>query len=114
METKNTIEYKIEQEHFNSVIEGMLKQDIVDTQKYWPHLEKFAIRDYNLITDFLGINTEELDIPDLSKKYNLCTERVKQITNKFARRYYQMWNRRFYLNGEDYPILFDWKKNIRG
>ncbi len=104
METKNTIEYQIEKEHFESVVQGMLKRDIVDALKYKPHLENIVRRNYNLITDFLGIKTTELDIPEIAEKYNLCAERVKQITHKFAKRYFLKSNRRFYLNGEDYHL----------
>lgn len=104
METKNTIEYKIEQEHFNSVIEGMLREDIVYTQKYRPYRNKLVLRNSDIIRDFLGINTGELDLQDISNKYGIGCERVRQITNRFARRYFLMGNRNFYLNGEDYPI----------
>lgn len=113
METKNTIEYQIEKEHFENVVQGMLKRDIEDALRYKPHLENIVRRNYNLITDFLGINTPELDIPEIADKYNLCSERVRQITHRFAKRYFLKSNRRFYLNGEDYPLRFDLERNVR-
>ena len=112
METKNTIEYQIEREHFESVVQGTLKRDIVLTLRQHPNLQKNTERDCNIILDYLGINTIELDVPEIAKKYDVGYERVRQITNKFARRYFYN-NRDFYLNGEDHPILFDWERNWR-
>lgn len=112
METKNTIEYQIEREHFENIVQGMLKRDIVLTLRLHPHLQKNTERDNNILLDYLGINAPELDTQEIATKYNIGYERVRQIIHKFAKRYLNN-HRHLYLAGKDHPILFDWERNVR-
>jgi len=103
MEIRNTIEDKIEREHFEHIFLEMMGTRIISIED--PKLMEKHKRDCFLMKDYLGIGTPELEIQELSKKYNICSERVKQIINKSGHLYLRKRVRGAYLNGNN---KIDW------
>jgi Mor family transcriptional regulator len=103
METKNAIEDKIEREHFEHIFLEMMGARIASVDD--PNFIEKRERDCALMKDYLEIGAPELEIQELSRKYNICSERVKQIINKSGRLYLRKRVRGAYLNGND---KIDW------
>lgn len=93
METRNTIEDKIEREHFEFCFCKMMEERIKISEErekpLWVLTDK---RDYSLMKDYFGIGVGELTSSEISDKYGITISRVNQIVARNKKIYFHKMN----------------------